>query len=259
MVRIPSPKNEAAEFGSAVHHALEQLFVRMKADAHESFPALDDFLNDFAWYMKRNRECFTREQFDRRMEYGLEILKQYYTRHIASFNKMVLIEHNVRSVNVDGQLLRGKLDKLEFSGRDVTIVDYKTGDPEKCKEKFARPNPRIPHGGDYWRQAVFYKIMLAAYKPEWNVQAVTFDFVEPNKKKEYQREHVVINEMDLQDVKTQIRETYEKIQNKEFYTGCGDADCHWCKFVKTNKMAVALHELKVEEEESRRSLLRVVE
>ncbi|RYZ22431.1 MAG: ATP-dependent helicase [Chitinophagaceae bacterium] len=259
VVRIPSPRNEAAEFGSAVHHALEQLFVKMKKDEHQNFPLPDDFLNDFTWYMNRNRECFTREQFARRMEYGLEILKQYYNRHVAHLNKFVLIEHNVKSVNVDGLLLKGKLDKLEFSGNNVTIVDYKTGDPEKNNEKFARPNPKIPAGGDYWRQAVFYKIMIGNYKPEWNVERVVFDFVEPNKKKEYVREEVLINEMDLQDVKQQIRDTYAAIQEKKFYTGCGSEDCHWCRFVKTNKMTVALHELKMDEEENKRSLLRVVD
>ncbi|TCZ72245.1 ATP-dependent helicase [Flaviaesturariibacter aridisoli] len=259
IVRIPSPRNEAAEFGSAVHHALEQLFVKMKKDPQERFPALDDFLNDFTWYMGRNRECFTKEQFARRSEYGLEILKQYYNRHVAHLNKFVLIEHNVRSVNVDGQLLRGKLDKIEFRGNDVTIVDYKTGDPERSREKFARPNPKIPAGGDYWRQAVFYKIMIGSYKPEWNVTNVVFDFVEPNKKKEYVREEVLINDMDLQDVKAQVKDTYAAIQARRFYTGCGQEDCHWCKFVKTNKMTVALHELKQEEEESKRSMLRVVE
>ena len=30
LIRIPSPKNEATEFGSSIHHAVEQLFKRMK-------------------------------------------------------------------------------------------------------------------------------------------------------------------------------------------------------------------------------------
>ena len=28
LIRIPSPKNEATEFGSSVHYALEQLFMK---------------------------------------------------------------------------------------------------------------------------------------------------------------------------------------------------------------------------------------
>jgi DNA helicase II / ATP-dependent DNA helicase PcrA len=207
------------------------------------------------WYMRRHRESFTKEQFARRMEYGVEILTNYYKQNIPTANKIVSIERNIRNLPVDDILLKGKLDKIEFNGKDATIVDYKTGDPEKCREKLARPNPKIPEGGDYWRQAVFYKIMLDNY---WNVAGVEFDFVEPNKKKEYIKEKVIILPEDITAVKEQIKTVHEKIQAKDFYTGCGKEECHWCNFVKTNKLAVALHEIVEEEEESVRSLLKIV-
>ena len=35
-----------------------------------------------------------------------------------------------------------------------------------------------------------------------------------------------------------------------FDIGCGKDDCHWCNFVKTNKMAIALHDLAEEEEDT---------
>ena len=38
LVRIPSPKNETLEFGSAAHYALEKLFKRMQEDPKEAFP-----------------------------------------------------------------------------------------------------------------------------------------------------------------------------------------------------------------------------
>jgi DNA helicase-2/ATP-dependent DNA helicase PcrA len=47
---------------------------------------------------------------------------------------------------------------------------------------------------------------------------------------------------------TEIR--LQKIKNKEFYTGCGKNECHWCNFVKTNKISIALHELNEEQDES---------
>ena len=37
LIRIPSPKNEATEFGSAVHHALEKLFRKMQETIMNSF------------------------------------------------------------------------------------------------------------------------------------------------------------------------------------------------------------------------------
>lgn len=256
VVRIPSPRNEAAEFGSAVHHALESLFEKMKKKG--AFAPLDDFLNDFSWYMKRHRESFTREQFNRRMEYGLQILTNYYNTYVSRWNKIVVVEQMVKNVVLDEIPLKGKIDKIEFVGKDATVIDYKTGDPEKCKDKLARPNDKEPNGGDYWRQATFYKIMLDLFPKDWNISKIEFDFVEPDKKKQYRKEALTITSIDIELVKKQIREVWLNIQRREFYTGCGKEDCHWCNFVKTNKLAIALHELKEEEEEPMH-MMRVVE
>jgi DNA helicase-2/ATP-dependent DNA helicase PcrA len=248
------------EFGSAVHHALEHLFRKMQNNNNQ-FPTVEEFLNDFGWYMRRRRELFTKEQFARRLEYGTQILANYYAQYINSFNKIVTIERNIRHVVVDDILLKGKIDKIEFNGKEALIIDYKTGDPEKAREKLARPNPKIPEGGDYWRQATFYKIMLDNYSAkDWEFTGFQFDFIEPDKKKQYRREKVLITAEDEKAVKEQIKTVYDKIQNKDFYTGCGKEECHWCHFVKTNKLAVALHEIQEEEEENiGRSFLRVVE
>jgi DNA helicase-2/ATP-dependent DNA helicase PcrA len=259
IVRIPAPKNEAAEFGSAVHHALEQLFRKMLAAGN--FPPVDVFVDDFTWYMRRHHECFTREQFARRLEYGQQILVDYYREYTGAWNKTVIIEHNIRNVVLDDILLRGKIDKIEFKGKDALIVDYKTGDAEKCREKLARPGEKDPNGGDYWRQAVFYKIIADLYSNKgWNITTVDFDFVEPDHKKQYRREKIVITDADITTVKQQIITVWGKVQNRDFYTGCGKDDCPWCGFVKTNKLAVALHELHEDEEERGRTpLLRLSE
>jgi DNA helicase-2/ATP-dependent DNA helicase PcrA len=112
------------------------------------------------------------------------------------------------------------------------------------------PNADIPNGGDYWRQAVFYKILVDNYEAKkWNVVSTEFDFVEPDKKKNYIKRKVVIEPEDITTVKQQIVTVWQKIQDHDFYTGCGKEDCHWCNFVKTNDLAVALHELNEEEEE----------
>ena len=250
LIRIPSPKNEATEFGSAVHHALECLFRKMQNNKN-IFPSKEEFIADFKWYMHRHRESFTKEQFDRRLEYGEEVLLNYYDKYINSWNKIVTTEKQIKNVIVNGVPLKGKLDKLEFDGRSVNVVDYKTGDPEKSKDKLLAPNADIPNGGDYWRQAVFYKILVDNFDTkQWNVVSTEFDFVEPDKKKNYQKRKVLIEREDITTVKQQIVTVWQKIQEHDFYTGCGKEDCHWCNFVKTNNLAVALHELNEEEEEA---------
>ncbi|MBG9375987.1 ATP-dependent helicase [Panacibacter sp. DH6] len=249
LIRIPSPKNEATEFGSSVHYALEQLFKNVR-DNKGIFHSKQQFIKDFEWYMMRHRESFTLEQFNRRMEYGQEVLANYYDKYIGTWNKIVAVERNIRNVVVNGVPLKGKLDKLEFDGRSVNVVDYKTGDVDKARTKLLPPNEKDPNGGDYWRQAVFYKILVDNYETkQWNVVSTEFDFIEPDKKKHYRKEKVVIMPEDITTVKQQVKMVWDKIQQRDFYTGCGKEDCHWCNFVKTNNLQIALHELQAEDAE----------
>jgi len=248
LIRIPSPKNEATEFGSSVHHALEQLFRKMQNN-NEQFPSKEEFIRDFDWYMNRHRESFTREQFDRRMEYGHDVLTNYYNKYINSWNKIVAIERTFKNIVVNGIPIKGKLDKLEFDGRSVNVVDYKTGDPDKAKSKLQPPDDKEPTGGDYWRQAVFYKLLVDNYEQKnWRVTSTEFDFIEADKKKSYRKEKIFITSRDIDFVGKQIESVWNKIQDHDFYTGCGKEDCHWCNFVKTNNLSIALHEIEEESE-----------
>ncbi|MET0298220.1 MAG: PD-(D/E)XK nuclease family protein, partial [Flavitalea sp.] len=237
LIRIPSPKNENTEFGSAAHHAIQLLFDKMKANG-DKFPSRVEFIEDFQRYMQRHRESFTKEQFARRMEYGVEVLANYYDKYIGQWSKTVLAELNIKNVSVENVPLKGKLDKLEFDGKSVNVVDYKTGDVANAIKKLKGPAGDDLTGGDYWRQAVFYKILVDNYgNKDWRVVSTEFDFIEPDKKKQYQKKKVVINPEDIGIVTRQITETWQKIQDHDFYTGCGKEDCHWCEFVKSNKLA----------------------
>ncbi|MEZ5027403.1 MAG: ATP-dependent DNA helicase [Ferruginibacter sp.] len=249
LIRIPSGKSEATEFGSAIHYALEKLFRKMQESKSEKFPSKDEMMADFNWYMHRHRENFTKEAFDRRMEYGDEVLRNYYDKYIKQWNKVVAVERNIKGIVVNGVPIKGKLDKLEFNGKEVNVVDYKSGNFENAIAKLKRPGDKDPIGGDYWRQAVFYKILVDNYEQkDWKVISTEFDFVEPDKSGQYKKELIVITTEDIDKVKTQLTEVWHKIQNREFYTGCGKQDCHWCNFVKNNKLAIALHDIEDEEE-----------
>ena len=249
LIRIPSPKNENTEFGSAVHYALEKLFRHMQ-DHENRFPELPFFIGSFESYMKDHRESFTKEQFERRMEYGHIILPAYYEKYIHSWNKIVSIEKRINHVVVEGVPLKGALDKLEFDGKQVNVVDYKTGNPENAFSKIKGPSEKDPNGGDYWRQAIFYKLLVDNSSLGWQVVSTEFDFIEPDKKKNYRKEKLFIHPADEATVKVQIRETWDKIQRHDFYTGCGKADCHWCNFVKTNKLDISTVAAEEEEEHS---------
>lgn len=250
VIKTPSAKNENLEFGSAVHYALEQLFRKMMGNVNDSeenkntkkeFPSKEIFINDFEWFMNRHREGFTKEQFNRRLEYGREILANYYDYRINSFNKIVSVEKMITGVVVNGVPIKGKLDKLEFDGKSVNVVDYKTGNFKNAQKKLVGPKLDNPSGNDYWRQAVFYKLLVDNYsQKDWIAISSEFDFIEPDDNNMYQKETITITQ-EATDALTQIiTDVWNKIQQHDFYTGCGKADCQYCNFVNENKVFTTL-------------------
>jgi DNA helicase-2/ATP-dependent DNA helicase PcrA len=255
-IKVPSPKSASMTFGSAVHYGLEQLFKKMNAEENKQFATVDGLIKDFKWFMRRNQDSFTEADYKRRMEYGEEILTKYYHNYIHQWNKITSVERSYKNVLVQGVPLNGKLDKMEFDGNFVNVVDYKTGAYKNAKNKFGRPNadevgkavaagkePKFEDlfGGDYWRQAVFYKILMDndATK-KWEMTSSEFDFIEPlvqtgdkgSKEYQFHKEKIQIVPSDIAVVEAQIKEVYTKIINKEFTTGCGKEDCLWCNFTR---------------------------
>jgi DNA helicase-2/ATP-dependent DNA helicase PcrA len=238
LLRAPADRSESMEFGSAVHYAVEKLFQRMQDGKQDTFPLLPVFIEDFVEYMALNRQSFSSEGFERRLAHGRNILSNYYNTYIDSWSKVVSIERNIRAM-VNEVPVKGKIDKLEFDGNKINLVDYKSGSYERALSKLAHPDEEHPNGGDYWRQAVFYKILLDNYKQKnWQVVSTEFDFIEPDQLGVYHKEKVVISPADVTTVTQQIESVWEKIQQKDFYTGCGKSDCKWCNFVKENHLRI---------------------
>jgi len=233
LIRVPSGKSPAATFGQAVHWALNKVF-KLKENG-EKFPPLDDFMGEFRWYMYRNRDSFTKEDFKLRVAFGEKILPPYYEQNVGTWNKIAVTERTIRNIEIEGVPVKGNLDKIEFEGKQVTVVDYKTGKLKNAKDKFLRPNDEQPNGGDYWRQAVFYKLLIDNDRTnDWQVVNTIFDFIEPVKDNEYHKEKLFIAPEDTATVTDQIKTVYQKIMAHDFNTGCGKKECDWCHFVKSN-------------------------
>lgn len=252
LIKVPAPLSASMTFGSAVHYALEKLFRNMNSNDEKTFATAEEMIKDFAWFMRRNEQNFTPQEFKLRMEYGEQFLPKYYNKYINEWNKITSVERSLKNVVVKNVPLNGKLDKLEFDGNIVNVVDYKTGNIDNAREKFKTPNaenvikdeaenkePKFEDkfGGDYWRQAVFYKILMDYDKDpktqNWEMRTCEFDFVEPDKKtNNFNKVKVPISPLDIETVLGQIDFAYAKIKAKEFSNGCGKADCHWCEFTK---------------------------
>jgi DNA helicase-2/ATP-dependent DNA helicase PcrA len=207
---------------------------------NKEFSSRDKLVEYFYEGMEKEKGQFTKEEFERRKIQGYKVLTQYYDKNIQSWqlNPYVVVELNLEGITPKGIPISGKIDKIVFpnKGRECYVYDYKTGNPKNAEKKINKPSDKEPYGGEYWRQMVFYRILLDSYREKnWKMIKGIFSFVEKEPTtSSFLEKEIGIYDDDVLFVNNLIYEVYMKIKNHEFYQGCGDSSCIWCKFVKEN-------------------------
>ncbi|GEM_PF-44950 len=274
VLRAPAVATEAAFYGTAMHEALRRGFEKMlrAAPNNRQFPFVGEFVQFFEHEMKRQQGFFSKKDFERRLDLGRQYLADYVRQHQANWPKNSKVEQEFKYVVVEGVPLMGVIDRIDFvdkAGLEAHIVDYKTGNQDAGKLK--RPemelavrqlvglvpttrdgsqsdspqsnpqilkssNPQALFGGAYWRQLVFYKILFENWRnnPALAVSA-EISYLEPDAKGAFTDKRILFEPGDVAFVKHLIVDTYGKIMRQEFYEGCGEADCSWCRFLKSQQ------------------------
>ncbi len=245
ILHIPTPKSPAAAFGTAAHDSLEYLFISMKSAPGQAFPSRELFLEFFSRQMLRHADAFTDIEFKRRLESGSNALGRLYDENIGRWSRDVLIEQPFEALIDGGIRLNGRIDKVEvLNGNRVNLVDYKTGVFDR--DKFRRPNPakveeamnnsKEPmledvYGGSYWRQAVFYKLLLESSPGvSFMVSSTEFCFVEPDPASGRMINQLIeVTPDDVDFLRGVVATVYHKILGREFSQGCSRAYCPWCR------------------------------
>ncbi len=242
ILRMPSGINENSNFGSAIHDAFDYYFRDMLAN-NNTFGSLSTLHTLFEKAMYKFKRNFTKQGFQQKLSYGKTVLEANYNAYINTWEKNVLLEWKPKAAVVFNNIpLTAKVDKIEFiTDKDVVIVDYKTGDAESdyAKQNVSPITPKNEKGGDYWRQAVFYKIFINSAEPSWRFNSAQFVYVEPCKTdKSLKIKPIVISSADELIVKEQIQSTWQNIQAHNFYEGCNKPTCSHCNFAKENNLHI---------------------
>jgi DNA helicase II / ATP-dependent DNA helicase PcrA len=247
VLRVPVLVREAAVYGTAMHNALQRLFERMMLSKEKTFPPENELVHLFEYEMLRERTRFSNKEYERRLEMGRHSLAGYYRQNLKQWHKQVKVEFNVRNVEVDGVPLTGTIDKLELlDSAKARIVDYKTG--SQTASKLSRPTPKNPHGGNYWRQLVFYKIIAEEFENHiYEVNSGTISYLETDANGSFSEKSIQLAGKDTELVKAMIRDAYARIMDQQFYQGCGEPSCSWCRFVKENAAIDTFSDPEIEE------------
>lgn len=247
ILKVPTLYSEAAAYGTAMHYALQQLFLKMQASRPKNFPSERVFLEYFGQEMQRLRFYFTKESYTQQLQRGQYALKRYYQHHYGRWSKKVIVEYTIRTAEIAGVPLTGTLDKIEFKeNQAIHIVDYKTGRQQAKKTK--RPTDKKPLGGIYWRQLVFYKLLYEHFdKTGKMARSAEIAYLDPGPDGQAQQEIIDFKVEDTLQVKQMLQNTYQSILEHDFYKGCNEPTCHWCNFVKNQQLGRRLEQTELEE------------
>ena len=226
---IPAAQRSYFIFGSALHDALQKLIDRRFRQKDVS-AGLQYLLWGFDLFMDKHKHLFTKKEFADQVTYGRKVLTQYYEQYSPRWSDATTYEteYRIRDVHVDGVPVTGFIDRIDRMDGELKVYDYKTGRTDGYREKLAPANDENPQGGPYWRQMVFYDLLLkkdpriGKHMTQGYIQAL-----EPDKDGKFVERTVVVNDEHREVVMQLIKDTYEKIRNMEFENYCGE--CEWCK------------------------------
>lgn len=246
VLRVPTTEREQAVFGEALHEALQDYYLRMLADPGRVFPGVSELLFYFEQAMERRRSRFSSKQYGDRLTQGKRELAAYYEKYRQDWTTQARVEQRIRDAEVKGVPLGGVIDRIDLlDDSRVAIWDYKSG--SHAKDRLRPPTKAKPHGGSYWRQLVFYKL-LYENRPGLprRVARSGISFLVMNAKGEQPLHEIEISKEDLDTVTEMITTVWENIQQQNF-RGCGETDCEWCRFEQENLREVPETDEEIEE------------
>ncbi|NLE07474.1 MAG: ATP-dependent helicase [Parcubacteria group bacterium] len=232
LIQLPSDYSESLLFGDLIHDSLEKFFEESKKN--KKLLTKNSLIKIFKNLIEKS--SFYGKEYERYLERGTEALEEYYDQYNKDWSLNI---ENEKHINREFELengekinISGRLDKIEFldsplEGR-INIIDYKTGKPFSDKtKKEERENLK--------RQLVFYHILYENYaENKFSINKATLDFVEKNKKGNFEPYTIEVSADDIKEVKKEINKIVKEVTSGEFLKlGCNKKNCEYCALKKS--------------------------
>lgn len=227
ILRVPGARKAAPGYGNALHYALDQFSREMERTPGRAVPPIGALLFHFEKGMMKYKSHFTSAEYEAHMYEGKATLKHFYenSKHTWTLPVANKTEYRVLT-NYNEIPISGIIDRIAIFENYIDIYDYKTGKYDA--RKVSSTIDENKYGGDYWRQAVFYKILLDQ-ELQFRGKLKSANVVYLQKEEDNIIREIKVNDEAVNVVKEQISLVYNGIKNYEFSKGCNN--CSWCHFV----------------------------
>lgn len=227
LLKLPEPKSESLEFGSAVHSAIDKILKLRKIPTEKEIEKI----------VGNEKEVF-------------KIVSRWVKNRLPEINEK---RENEKSISIHIKEfphlnIYGKLDLIEeLNKENVRVTDFKTGNPRKKGDI-----EKIDEEGrmsDYMRQLAMYSYLLEqSRKParaggqKINVQKSRLEFLEAKDSKEsfydtkINNEHINLLIKDIKDYDDLVK-TGEWISRPCNFKAYGkiNSECEYCKMAEIYK------------------------
>ena len=221
LLRFPQSKSSSSVYGSAMHKAIEIMYVVTKKD--NKLPSPAEVVDTFQREIARSRLLQSDEQ--NLLFKGKEKLANFYNKQgqqilAEASHCKTEVDFKHQKVEVQGAILTGKIDRLKETGEGLEVVDIKSGkafdsfDYKKVKdddyENIKKHN--------YKAQLLMYKVLLENSRDyrDKKVTKGTISFIDTDDIKEISIDLTAISSDELDRFKKLLVAVYAKITNLDF-------------------------------------------
>jgi len=232
LYRIPRTTSPSMSFGTAVHSALQYLYIDL--DNNGKVESKESFIKDFNSALRH--EVLSEADFKNYKEKGQKVLSAYYDFYQDSFIPALFTEKNfgkslTSQVFLGDIPLTGKADRIDLTNKadkHVRFIDYKTGQPRTRNDIEGKTKNS---DGGYKRQLVFYQLLADLDRSfGYKVKETELDFIEADKSGKFHKEKFNITSEEVAELKKIIKETMVGIRAFNFDRTTDYSHCVRCDF-----------------------------
>ncbi len=235
ILKLPEPPSANAEKGNAMHEALARVWHLKDKSQEKISKTIIESVS--AYFNASLLPSFEKEPLLEDLIETAPIVAAALKAHVNQLGTIMTETWTERLYEGEYQktavplLLHGKLDAVLETAADVLVFDYKT---REAMSENAIKGQTKDSDGNYFRQLVFYKMLLenkSKYKNKTIQPALVF--LKPDAKGQCKIISLPVSAEDIRTVEGEIQTLITSVWSGNFLTDtCDDKDCEFCALRK---------------------------
>ena len=226
LIRLPAVRGYYLLLGTAVHETIREYISHLKKGAPLSEKELLYSFEQLIQHVSASeRDIFQLK------EKGSLIIQSYFQKRMKYWADNRESELIIPNMYLDDDIsINGKIDMIEYGGKNKSVIvyDFKTGKPKSRNTLLGNTKAG---NKDYYRQLVFYQLLLSLYKKgQYQMKEGIIEFVESALTGEIKNETFVIDRTEVSELITTIKQMRDSVLSLSFWDSrCDDTECEYCR------------------------------